>query len=355
MALVAVPPFGLWAAEVLSTVTYSTNIIDAVGEKSGHIFQAPKTGTIDRVCFRTSTVTTGDTVDVRLETVGSDGMPSGTLVGTNTNASKAILTTDDNVWFEVTLTAGASVTKGQHIAIVVVMGAGGGNVQISRVVPTLGSNGGRAYTALYTGASWAIQQSSAPIGAVRYSDGTYPYTPNLYPHSAQTSASYNNGVSGDEHYNRIVLPFTCKIGGIWHHSSSANPGDYTMSLYTVSGTTGTLLEAKSIDGDAIGSGSTANVEDIFTTEYTIPAGTHIAVGKRATTATNVNLAMYTMPSAAVIEASSMGTITTRGIRANSAGAFSEDSAQYAMGPIITALEDGAGGGGSGVRAYAYAS
>jgi hypothetical protein len=91
-----------------------------------YIFRAPKTGTITKVGFRTVTVITGATVDVRLETVSAtDGHPTGSLVGTNANASQVIADTNDNVFFTVTLTAGASVTAGDVLAVVVVAPATG--------------------------------------------------------------------------------------------------------------------------------------------------------------------------------------------------------------------------------------
>jgi len=69
--------------------TAGNRIIDAAGEKVAFIFEAPKTGTIDRLLFRTLGVTSGATVDVRLETIdASNGHPSGTLWGTDTNGAQ---------------------------------------------------------------------------------------------------------------------------------------------------------------------------------------------------------------------------------------------------------------------------
>ena len=60
---------------------------EAANEQAAGVFQAPFTGTIDKVIFATGTVATGGTVDVRLETVSiANGDPTGTLLGTNSNA-----------------------------------------------------------------------------------------------------------------------------------------------------------------------------------------------------------------------------------------------------------------------------
>jgi hypothetical protein len=48
----------------------------SVSDKCAYVFRAPKSGTISKVGFRTGTVGTGGTVDVRLETVSAtDGNP----------------------------------------------------------------------------------------------------------------------------------------------------------------------------------------------------------------------------------------------------------------------------------------
>src|SRR5688572_2287311 len=70
--------------------------LDASGEKIGWVLQAAATGAIDAIWFRTGTVTTGDTVDVRIETVDpSTGLPTGTLWSANTNVSVVIANGDD--------------------------------------------------------------------------------------------------------------------------------------------------------------------------------------------------------------------------------------------------------------------
>lgn len=93
-------------------------IIDAANEQIELLFRAPRTGTITKVGWATRTVTTGATVDVRLETVAA-GVASGTLKGTNTNVSQIVADGDDNVAFLCTLTAGASVTRGDKLALVI--------------------------------------------------------------------------------------------------------------------------------------------------------------------------------------------------------------------------------------------
>lgn len=64
-------------------------LLDANGEKAALVFAATAAKAIRKIHFRTGTVTTGDTVDCRVETVdtAANGDPTGTLHTTNSNGS----------------------------------------------------------------------------------------------------------------------------------------------------------------------------------------------------------------------------------------------------------------------------
>ena len=74
-----------------SSTTFGTPmLLNAASEEAAGVLYAPKTGTISKIGFLTGTVTTGDTVDARMETVSAaNGDPTGTLLGTNSNGSQA--------------------------------------------------------------------------------------------------------------------------------------------------------------------------------------------------------------------------------------------------------------------------
>src|SRR5688572_2948852 len=99
MALVTVPPFLYPTPPPLATTqppAYGVLLdIDATLEKAGFVFCPPKTGSIRKVGFRTGTVVSGgaNDLDVRIETVASTGLPSGTLQTTNSNIAQDIANT----------------------------------------------------------------------------------------------------------------------------------------------------------------------------------------------------------------------------------------------------------------------
>lgn len=347
MTLQAVAPVPLFLLEYSDIATLGSNLIDANGEKAAAVFQAPKAGTIDRVCFRTALVTTGDTVDVRLETVGADGNPSGTLVGTNTNASQVINATDDNVWFEVTLTAGAVVTAGQLIAIVVALPASGA-VGVMNIARYRAPNGpGLPFTTLFTG-TWSKLSGYRPIAAVRYNDGSYPSIVGVLPLSAYTANAYNSGSSPDERGNKITLPVACKVIGAWFVSSASAVGDYSIKLYNVSDT---LLTSATLDGDAQFPVAGGVGYVYFDAEVTLAASDVVRLTKLPTTVTNTDLFSITAGTNAAA-ALPGGTAVVRTTRTD-AGAWTDTSGQqHLIGLIVSALDDGASSGG-GARAYGF--
>jgi hypothetical protein len=164
-------------------------LIDAAGEKAGWVLRAPKTGNIRKVGFGLYTVTTGATMDVRIETVDmSTGFPTGTLWGTNTNASQVILDTDDYKWFTTQLTSDAAVTRNDLIAVVIV------NPQTSygnMIIPVFSDDSRQLpYSAWYQ-AAWS--RLGGPIMALEYSDGSYESIPGIWPIKATNTVTFNSG------------------------------------------------------------------------------------------------------------------------------------------------------------------
>lgn len=320
-------------------------LLDASGEKAAFVFRAPRTGTIDRVCFRTQTVTTGDTLDVRLETVdAATGDPTGTLWAANTNASQVVANADDNVWFEVTLTAGAVVTRGDRIAFVIVNGAAGAlnivqqiaNSMLERL-PMRPMN-----YALHFASSWA-KQNSGMVGAVRYSDGSYAHVPNLEPLANTAATVFNSGSSPDERGNRFILPFKARCVGLWAGLAKTAGATVDLKLYD-SGST--LLESVNLDLDVM-EGSGGNAWGLFDSSVTLDAGSLYRMTIAPDTATSVTDREQIMQSAALMNAAHGGDamyLTTR----TDGGAWTDTATQrVSMGLILDGLDDGAGGGSSG--------
>lgn len=343
MTLVAVPPFAWGELETpFFPGTVPNTVLDANSEATAFVFQAPKTGTIDRVGFRTATVTTGDTVTVSLQTVdASTGNPTGTLAGTNTSATQVVNAADDNVWFEVTLTAGASVTRGDVLAFVVALPSSGstGNMQITRgQTPFLTQF---PYGSNFTGGAWAKTTQGAACKAVRYSDSTWPYTLGMTPIASAVGSfgqgnSFSSSSTPDERGCKITMPFPCKVSGSWHRGSGTTAGDYTMKLYDVSNT---VLASKTFDGDfnpVIG----GVVWQMFDTEVTLAAGDVVRLTKLPTTTTATTLIDMTYPTG-LASASPLGSSHVHTFRTD-AGSWTDVTDKSTLcGLIISALDNGA--------------
>lgn len=329
-----------------------TIILDANDEKAAFIVQAPKTGSIDRVLFRTAAVSIGDTVDVRVETIGTDGFPSGTLWAANTNASQIILASDDNVWFEVTLTASASVTRGEIFAIVVSLPSiAVGNLQIARISGTQNFVKGFPLPHVYAAGAWGGGSGDGgAVCGVRYSDGSYP---NLNGVLTGTTAStgFNNSSSPDERGNKITVPIDCKVVGCWVLRSAAANGDVTYKLYD---NAGSLAASKAFDGDILDRTSGGLYLLLFDTEVTINAGDVVRITALPTTATNTDINTLTGVSsshAAALPGAGNVVLTTR----TDAGAWTDTvGSESTIGLLLSAGDDGAGGGG-GTHSYGYLS
>jgi len=306
--------------------------------KVAFVFQAPTTGSITGLCFKTGTVTTGATVDVRLETVdATTGQPSGTLQGTNTNASQVIADTDDNTWFEVALTAAASVTAGDYLALVVVNGSVG-DMEIDShgqifgtVIPIVWKDA--------TGTGY-VSQGRNPVGAVKYNDGIYR-TIGGYPTISgfATTATWSSGEQG----LRFQIPFKARLAGVagnWDIDT-----DVTIRLLAdATAPAGAALASVVADKDIRQSTSPSPGWYFFTSPYTLQAATWYRItGKVSAASTRLQYLDYA--SNAIMAASPHG---KNWYYTQDNGSTWTDTTTRA--PIITLLldqiDDGAGGGGT---------
>lgn len=315
-------------------------LMDANDEKAATILPAPRTGTIDEIGFVTATVTTGDTVDVRLETVGATGNPSGSLWAVLTNGAKIVASTDDNVVLTTTLTASASVTMGDPLAVVISMPAvATGTIRINAL-----SSCDYPYGASFAGGSWTKNRNPALI-CLHYTDVGWVYIPHLMPATQQSYAEniYNTGSAADERGNKITVPFACRVVGVWSPGADGSTGDAEHVLY--SGTT--VLEAKAVDGDYF----YQNVDMsyfFFDTAVTLAANDVVRAIRKPTTATSTRLG--TVGTNATVLNSMFGGGQMIATSRVDAGSWTDATASVdVIGLIIDQLDSGGGGVGAGIR------
>lgn len=266
-------------------------LLDAANESYAAIFRVSQTGSIRKVGFATTTVTTGATVDVRIETVdATTGNPTGTLWGTNTNVSHTINNTDDNVWLTTAaLTADASVTAGDVIAVVIVNPAGSpGNFNIART--SVANTGGFPYSSLYTG-TWAKQLDCLRC-AVEYSNGSYVAIPGVDPFYSTTTDTSTSGTlyRGCE----ITPPFKSRCAGFWVWlNNNSTTGVYTAKLFDTDGTT--VLSSTTLDTDIMNTGGVYTQRYLWPTPATLNAASKywLAITSDGTAQLTLYYANYT--------------------------------------------------------------
>lgn len=303
----------------LPTNAASTQTMTAATDAVASRFSCPKTGNIDRVYWRTGTVTTGCTLDVRLETVGSDGYPSGTLAGTNANASRVVANTDDNVWFETTLTTPLAVTEGQMLYMVFRVASGTPSLNLARpngidLIPD------GAMSIRYASSVWGTKQVPLHAG-VRYDDGTYP---DVWMHSAFVGSPSATNVTAstnpDEYGAKLTLPFGAQILGIWcRGASTASSSTFNANLYNSDGSV--LLAQQSFEAYNV---RAAGIHPWhFQGEYNAAPGTYIAAIE-VTGAVNVSFARQTSSYFSTAALGDWGTY----VRRQNAGAWSETTTEF---------------------------
>ena len=310
--------------------------MSASGHKVGIVFHAPKTGVIDRIRFRTATVSGTSSLDVRLETVAS-GRPSGTLWGTTTNASQSVAASTN---YETTLTASATVNQGDLIALVFAYSAG---TTIQVVTASAAGLLAEQFPALYqdTGSGYAVLASRVANFALRYNDGSYATGPGCYWATvAAASSTYSSGEQGI----RFRLPYTARVGGLWHTYDPDTA--LTFNLYADSTSPGgTTLATRTQQANEFEAAAAQIALCKFTSSVTLPANTWYRL-VASVSAASTSFRYIDVPAAAELAATVAGADFYQTV---SAGASWTDTTtrQPQMGLVIDGLDDGAGGGSSG--------
>lgn len=188
-----------------------TNVTVNANNIAGNVFQATRSGSLTKIGFYVVSCSVNATVDVRVETVGADGNPTGTLVGTTTNVNFNITTGMANVWQEVTLTLPAAITRGQMLAVVISNTVSAGTF----ILGAPGTGAGQwqlPYSDLFT-ASWA--KGASPFSMGFLVDDVWMRVPGIMPANGLGITGYGSSSNPDERGIRIILPFKARAIGVW--------------------------------------------------------------------------------------------------------------------------------------------
>jgi len=290
-------PYPAYPSAVATLPTTSTVLIDAAGEKAAYIFAATAAKAIRKVHLRTATVTTGDTVDVRVETVdgAANGDPTGTLWATNTNGALVIASSDDNVWKSVQLTADTpALAIGDVVALVVANGGGGGNMNI---VTYQDHTAAFPYSDLFTG-SWT-KQAFGTLILPEYTDGSFePILGFVDTGALLNTTTFNSGTATNRRGNIFQVAGPCRAKGCWVWLDA--DGDFTVKLYDSDGVS--VLATTASVNTFQRSGTTANLQFYpFTAPASLAKATSYRIAVVPATTTSLSTYDFDVPVAGMLD------------------------------------------------------
>lgn len=354
MAIVEIPKtyFPRIPSSTIGAPGFATALVlDAGDETATMIVEAPKTGNIDAIYFGTRNVTTGATVDVRVETLDRTTTPavnSGTLWGTNTNGAQVIADGDDNTGFTTVLTAVAAVTRGDPIAVVIKNPAvSPGNMQLAIL-----SDGKDELEFPYFLLNGVSSSGGAVVLGLRYDDGSfYPIT-GAYPISAITTTTYSSASTPDTIGQRFQFAAPVRVCGFWTWADF--DGDLTVKLvssdYHQANNTATLKVEKTINNEDRRSNGAFVQEFLFPTDVDLTAATNYRLIFEPG-GTNITIYDMTFDSLAIMAGRDGGSafhLTTAKDPTGDGDWTNYNSGTFRKlfgGLILCGVDDGAGAGG----------
>lgn len=350
MAIISVPKYVLppTAPFIFGGLTYNTHAMTATGHLVGMVVEIEEAGVLDWFEFRTATVSNNPDNGLRLSFQGlqSDGTPNGTPA----QFADVTGTINSNTWYEPDNimthdgTGGGTprtVARGDRIACVIGFPSfvAGDSVQIASLAIATSVTRLNQYVVHFT-TSWAAQQGSLPVIALRYSDGTYrtvsACTPSL-PASALTTTTYNTGSAADEIALRFQLPTTKRVSGAWVRVDSDNA--YDVVLYN---NASSVLQSKTMASGQRASTGAGWALVTFDTPQELTANTTYRLSMKPTSGSSISVYDYSIPANTHLGATEMGDEWYFSSRAD-AGAWTDDDTRV---PFLSLVIDGEDEGGA---------
>jgi hypothetical protein len=371
---------GLFYPNPLFSVTAVAGaVIDAATEKFAMIGRlyidgrpgGTKTLSTGTIQYRTGAATFASgstTVDIGIQDVatgtGPIAQPDGTfdVLTTLTGGGGGITA---NAWQTVTMTSGTkSMAHGDLIAVVFDMTARGGADTVTIAASntlSMGSTGHIPTCNAYISSAWQTTNTAGasriPNVIIVFDDGTLGWFDCAYPASTQANESYQDSTNPDERGMIFQVPWNCKVDELWAQVGATDASsDFTFKLYSDPTGTPTLVASIVVAAENTGTPSASVTGLLFgclASEVTLTRNTDYIVTVLATGTSNLRLAQNTLGNTAHRAAALIGgTTLAKATRNNSTGAFTAESpaiTMYNMGVRISSLDDGAGGGSSGLQ------
>lgn len=346
MSLVATTPFIF--PYHLNMIRDNSNaiLLDAAADRAALVFSIPKTGNITAVGWSTATVTTSQSLDIRIENISvTTGHPDDTLYHANATVAQASVAS--NTYYEPTFASAVPVTAENLVAVVIRYTSTAGNLNIRTNNQQF--NGMMfPYGDANLAGSYAKDASKGISIILKYDDGLYYEVGVLPPisNNGTINVSYNvDTVTFDEYGIKFQVPFPCRVSGVWLGGSYISAGGLAdIVLYASDGST--TLESISLDGDILAGTSTGGyIYTKFATPQTLVKNTYYRLTLKPTNTTNSVLMEFTFNSSAILDAISGGSNVHETKRLNLGGWTDTTNIRPWMGLIIDQLDNGAGGAG----------
>jgi hypothetical protein len=256
--------------------------LDAADEFCGAVFRIPESGTLDKIGFRVSSVSSADTLKVSLETVDpTTGRPTGTLYASG--ASGSVVASTSNACYYVTLNGGngITVTKNDLVAVKITYDNWvSGNMLIAIYVSGISA---LPYSYTYTGGTWGTQVG-IPNFILSYSDpDKIAYIEGMFPAIYTSVPSFNVNSNPNKRGNRFRFPFAVRCTGIQFFIDADD--DLSVILYDADGVT--ALKIITIDKDVRSSAAGSIYKEVFDTPVTLLANTYYRLVFAPQSSTNI--------------------------------------------------------------------
>lgn len=235
-------------------------LCDASGERVAYTFVIPMTGTITKIGFKLGLVQEEDTIAVSMQTVGTDGKPTGSNYGSSTSNTVTFTDADDNSTQEVTLGTSATATAGNVAAVVIAFSSyADGNLTI---------NGGGVNAAANTGfpsvfhdaggSGYTRNTAGVPMLYLYYSDGggQYKIPVGCLPPATigNTSGTIQSDTTPDEVAMKFTAPLACQLNGVaWMSAAeSGSTAEIKFNVFSSAATPLALISPTVLVHDQLG-------------------------------------------------------------------------------------------------------
>lgn len=259
-----------------------------------------------------------------------------------------------NAWTTTTMSSGTkTISHGDQVAITWHMTARGGadSVTVSAL------NGVSTYDPQINTfvSAWGTSAAAfLPIALIEFDDGTFGVLGDSPPFSAFTQQTYNDGSATDEYGLIFQVQSEIKIdalGAMIHGVGTA--ADFTIAIYSDPLGSPTSMASVTVLGEHTPTTGSPRIGKWPITEQTLSAGTDYCIAIKATGASNLGLSYASVANANHRKFVTGTTNMRKASRNGGSGAFgTEVTTDIPMiGFRLSAIHDGAGGGGGGLLVH----